>query len=339
MALRTWTGSVDGDLSKAGNWGGTAPSGSDTALIPNLLSQYPNIGSYGSATGIITVQPGASINGGTFPNTAAQITNNGTITNGTFYCGVDNSGTISGGIFNSAVVSETAGHISGGFFYGSVTYYPNTTITGGNFLGSLVLGPIEVGAAIVNCLVQSGDGPPVTLGGGTTALPSNLLCSRSDIENIFGIPNIIKWALLSANDPASSAGQAEITNRINWAISVSSTDFRNAMRQGGYVLPLNGADGVIWQTNITAIRAGLYLYMHLRPTQRGEDGRPTPDRYDGLFTYCEQQLDFVRSRKIKLDGTQFGSGVNGPLVTHEPNCNLPGPYVNRPYCSAPFVVP
>jgi hypothetical protein len=160
----------------------------------------------------------------------------------------------------------------------------------------------------------------------------NNLCNRADIENIFGIPNVAKWALLSANAPDSPAGLTEITTRIAWAITLSSVDFRNAMRQGGYKLPLDGPDGTVWQTNIVAIRAGLYLYMHLRPTQRGEDGRPLPDKFDGLFTYCEQQLDFVRSRKLKLDGTVYGSGSNAPLVTHSPNRNAvaPGPLFGPP---------
>lgn len=154
---------------------------------------------------------------------------------------------------------------------------------------------------------------------------TGLLCTRGDIENIFGVPNVIKWSILSANDPTSGAGLAEITNRINWAIGVSTSDFNNAMRQGGYQLPLNGADAVRWQTNIVAICAGLYLYQHLKPTQRGEDGRPLPDRYDGIFTYCEQQLNFVRARKIRLDGTPFGKGTSGPEVTHEPSRGAYGP--------------
>lgn len=153
----------------------------------------------------------------------------------------------------------------------------------------------------------------------------NSLAQRGDLENIFGVSNVIKWAVLSNNNPTSTAGLAEISYRINWALGLSSTDFRNAMRQGGYVVPCNGPDGMVWQTNIVAIRAGLYLYMHLRPTQRGEDGRPLPDKYDGLFTFAEQQLNFARSRKLKLDGTLYGRGTNAPFVTHQPNHDFAGP--------------
>ena len=160
-----------------------------------------------------------------------------------------------------------------------------------------------------------------------TPLPylPNQLCLLGDIQEIFGIPNVVKWAILSGTDPNSAPGLAEFTSRINWAINLSSAEFRNAMRQGGYQLPLDGPDALVWQTNIAAIKAGLYLYMHLRPTQRGEDGRPLPDRYDGLFTYAEQQLNFVRARKIKLDGSPFGRGTNGPSVTHERSHDFRGP--------------
>ena len=106
---------------------------------------------------------------------------------------------------------------------------------------------------------------------------------RSDLENIFGIPNIIKWAILSANDPTSTAGMTEITNRINWAISVATMMFDNAMREGRYALPVTGAEASVWATTVVATLAGLLLYQHLKPTQRDQDGRPIPDKYDGIF--------------------------------------------------------
>ena len=168
------------------------------------------------------------------------------------------------------------------------------------------------------------DGVPVTTP--STDVVSALYAVRSDLEQIFGISNIVKWSILSGAIPTSDTGQLEINNRINWAISLSSAEYRNAMRQGGYQMPLDGPDAIVWQTNLVAIKAGLYLYMHLRPTQRGEDGRPIRSEWDGLFTYVEQQLSFIRARKLRLDGTPFGKGTSGPFVTHSPNWNhLDGP--------------
>lgn len=159
----------------------------------------------------------------------------------------------------------------------------------------------------------------------TESVPTNGLCTRADIENIFGIPNVKKWALLSGSDPNTVGGATEIVGRINWAIMSASADFRNAMRQGGYVLtgtnnglvPGTSNDCIIWQTNVVAVMAGLLLYTHLRPTQRGDDGRPTPDKYDGIFTWAEQQINFVRARKLRLDAQTFGTGANGPFVVND----------------------
>ena len=161
--------------------------------------------------------------------------------------------------------------------------------------------------------------------GGFQVGNSTDLCARSDIENFFGIPNVIKWAILSGQDPTSVGGLAEVANRVEWSIGLSSTEFRNAMRQGGYQLPLDGADAIVWQTNVVAAMAGLFLYEHLRPTQRGEDGRPVPSHYDGIFTWAMQELNFVRSRKKKLDGTPAGKGCNAPFVTHERSRGAYGP--------------
>jgi hypothetical protein len=168
------------------------------------------------------------------------------------------------------------------------------------------------------------------------AVPTgNGLCARSDIEQIFGQPNVYKWSLLSNSDPYVAGGSAEITNRINWAINLASTDFRNAIRQGGYQLTPNvtgapslsggSGDAIVWQTNIVAIKAGMYLYSHLRPTERGPDGRPQPSHYDGLFAYADEQLNFVRARKLRLDAAPLGRGTSGPFVTHERTQHLDGP--------------
>ncbi len=154
---------------------------------------------------------------------------------------------------------------------------------------------------------------------------SSVYAQRSDLENIFGVPNIIKWAVLSQNDPDSLAGQAEITNRINWAIGVATADFENAMRQGRYSLPIAGPGASVWATTVVATLAGLLLYQHLKPTQRDQDGRPIPDRYDGIFTWAEQQMNFVRSGKLRLDAAVFDKGTNAPFVTHERSRGAYGP--------------
>ena len=151
---------------------------------------------------------------------------------------------------------------------------------------------------------------------GTVTPATGAYISRSDIEQIFGVPNIIKWAILSGADPTQSTGQTEITARVNWSIGAAEAMFHNAMREGMYILPLTGPDAVQWAKLVCATLAGNLLYQHLKPTQRGEDGRPIPDRYDGMFTWAETQLNQARAHKIKLDAPTFGKGIDAPEVTH-----------------------
>ena len=163
-------------------------------------------------------------------------------------------------------------------------------------------------------ITVEGSSMSVTFADGTViAGPVSGYATPSDMFQIFGFVNCQKWSILSANDPDSPAGIAESQSRYNWALSSSAVDFNNAMRQGGYTLPVTGPEATIWAKNVVATQAGLYLYQHLKPTQRGADGRPTPDRYDGIFTWAEPQLDFVRSRKLKLDAAVFGKGTNAPF--------------------------
>ena len=142
------------------------------------------------------------------------------------------------------------------------------------------------------------------------------LCQRSDLENIFGVPNIIKWAILSANDPDSPAGMAEITARINWAIGVATADFdtpcgRDVIRSPSPAAGQASGPPPWWR------RWPASALPALEADAADQDGRPIPDRYDGIFTWAEQQMNFVRSGKLRLDAAVFGKGTNAPEATHE----------------------
>ncbi len=146
-----------------------------------------------------------------------------------------------------------------------------------------------------------------------------------DLQNIFGVPNIIKWAILSANDPDLPAGQAEITNRVNWAIGVATVIFENSMRQGPYALPIRGPGASIWATTVVSILAGEWLYIHSRHAQRGPDGKIIFSDYEGERTWAQEQMDFARSNKIRLDAVLSGKGTNAPMVTHDRERGAYGP--------------
>ena len=165
MAARTWTGAVDGVVTKAGNYDVlepvSAPSGMDTLTIPTGCANYPSTGVY-PATGAVTIDSGGSIAGGTFEGTVG---NDGTISGGTVTGGVTNGGTISGGTFTNTVTNEAACTISGGVFKGAVhndgaisagtfestvlAHASTSAISGGYFLGVLTYaaGTLVTGSA------------------------------------------------------------------------------------------------------------------------------------------------------------------------------------------------
>jgi hypothetical protein len=259
-----------------------------------------------------------------------------------------------GGIPTTIVIENTGNAVLGGVSCWITSDSAGATTIAGtlqtNSLGS-VLFMLDAGVNYFwrHSLTYNFPNPvPITVEGSSMSVtfadatviagPASGYAARSDIEQIFGVPNIIKWAILSANDPDSPAGLAEITGRINWALKSSTVDFNNAMRQGGYTLPITGAEASIWATNVVATRAGLYLYQHLKPTQRGQDGHPIPDRYDGIFTWAEEQLNFVRSKKLRLDAAVFGKGTNAPFATHERSRGAYGPGIGG-YGTGPFPPP
>jgi hypothetical protein len=82
-----WTGSVDNDWFKTGNWDkGTVPTNVDAAIIPSAPANQPQINGTGAVCGNIKINSGASL---TMSNTNAYTlsvsgdwTNNGTFTRG-----------------------------------------------------------------------------------------------------------------------------------------------------------------------------------------------------------------------------------------------------------------
>ena len=146
-----------------------------------------------------------------------------------------------------------------------------------------------------------------------------------DLQNIFGIPNIIKWAILSQNDPDCPAGQAEIANRVNWAIGVATADFENAMRQGRYSLPITGPGASVWATTVVATLAGIVALSapEARATRRG---RPAHSRPLRRHLHLGGATDELRPfRQDPAGCTVFRKGTNAPVVTHERSRGAYGP--------------
>ena len=112
-----WTGCVDTDWATSGNWfSNTVPGASDNVILPNVLSNDPEIMTgtdafvkslYVQLAGKLTIQTGSSL---TIDDSAANgILNNGTINNsGKITIGA-NKKTGESGIFNTGNVNNNAG--------------------------------------------------------------------------------------------------------------------------------------------------------------------------------------------------------------------------------------
>ena len=87
-------------------------------------------------------------------------------------------------------------------------------------------------------------------------------------------------------------------------------------------------------TNRHARRAGNWLAESVAARR----GRPIPDRYDGIFTWAEQLMNFVRSSKLRLDAVVFDKGTNAPEATYERSRGAYGPGIGG-YGTGPLAPP
>ena len=109
--------------------------------------------------------------------------------------------------------------------------------------------------------------------------------TRSDIEDVFGVDEVSKWA-----DLDNDANATKITNRIARAIEVADEKVDAALRGGAIAVPVPGSSVLI--TNIAAILAGVWLY----------DARGVVD-FDPETGKAQHRLHFQRAgamRKLKL---------------------------------------
>ena len=82
---------------------------------------------------------------------------------------------------------------------------------------------------------------------------SAALCSRRDLEEVFGSDNIVKWA-----DVSSDGDQDKIMARIGWACSTATAYVYGRLRSGPYAIPFATPDPIV--VDATARIAAAILY-------------------------------------------------------------------------------
>ena len=137
---------------------------------------------------------------------------------------------------------------------------------------------------------------------------------RADIEALFGTISVEDWADLNGNSVS-----AEITARINAAISYAESKVNTRMRGGRYTVPLVGySDSEALIKSIVATYAGAWLYQ-----SRGFGDTTTTTKIAQLvhgdpatgMRGADVEMDMIVSGQSRLDAEKlYGSAPTGAVV-------------------------
>ena len=78
---------------------------------------------------------------------------------------------------------------------------------------------------------------------------------RNDIEQIYGVENILKWA-----DLDNDADATKIADRVLWALELSHSRLNDLLRGGPYAIPFTTGTLVHTVVNLQAMLAGVIFY-------------------------------------------------------------------------------
>lgn len=150
----------------------------------------------------------------------------------------------------------------------------------------------------------------------------NALCTREDIEALFGSANVSKWADLNNNEDPE-----EIEARIDRGIVVATDYFYSRVRHGPYTVPFEtgaGADSVSSTSDDTLIPpivvdavarfAGAWLYDGRGFEDADSEGNPV-NKMKGHRDMAEKTCSQILNRTIVLNYPQVTS--RRPFVVKE----------------------
>lgn len=122
-------------------------------------------------------------------------------------------------------------------------------------------------------------------------------CDRTDIETIYGVSNVQKWADLDNDGDA-----AKITARIIAMIGYASEEIDDRLRDGPYEVPFSSALTTI--TYLSGLLAGALLY-EARGVQDFESETGTPyHRLQWHRNRVDQVLNQILNGQRKLNATK-----------------------------------
>lgn len=121
--------------------------------------------------------------------------------------------------------------------------------------------------------------------------------TRSDVEDVFGVVNVDKWADLDDDDDAG-----KITARITRAILVATARVDDFLRGGPYTIQFT-APIVVPIVDITAKFAGTWLYAARGVADFDEEIGKAQDRLQFVRAEAWKDLKNIRSGASVLDVT------------------------------------
>jgi hypothetical protein len=139
---------------------------------------------------------------------------------------------------------------------------------------------------------------------------------QSDVENVFGIQNVLRWSNLDNNAPTAD------TNRIAVACSLADEYINNRLTNSIYLIPLQirgnaGVNTMYMITDLSARWAGCWLYESRGMADNQlEDGEidATGNAISRHRKYVDKMLDQIRQGKILLPCVYIRNYTTQPQV-------------------------
>jgi len=129
-------------------------------------------------------------------------------------------------------------------------------------------------------------------------------CTRSDVEDVFGVNNVAKWAKLEDTDTA-----AMVTARIARGIAVATDHAQNVLRNGPYLIADLTAAMPAILTDAVAKLTGVWLYEN-----RGiEDFDPESGRAVHKLVWHQRTASRVL-RAIKFGTVTLAVTIQGETI-------------------------
>ena len=121
-------------------------------------------------------------------------------------------------------------------------------------------------------------------------------CTKSDIENVFGVENVKTWSDLD------NSGSAD-TTRITQAIAVADDRIDDVARVIDYTVPLANASGSTPDTvkDLSATFAGIWLYEARGSQDYNPQTGEVLHRLEFKRDRSEMVLDNLRTGRIRID--------------------------------------